>query len=85
MSQSQAPPIQTNSIPMFCSLHGKQLDFLCLDCSQRVCLDCLGTGGQHQGHRFDFLTSFLSGNQESLEFVKQNARLLHKLRRDVID
>ena len=48
-------------------------------------MDCLAQGQLHQGHRFDYLSSFLSGNQESLDFVKQKARLLHKQRRDIVD
>ena len=29
-------------IPIYCSLHGKQLDFFCFDDQQRICIDCLG-------------------------------------------
>ena len=84
-SGAPVPLASNNTIPIFCSLHGKQLDFLCLDCNQRICLDCLGPGQQHQGHRFDFFTSFHSANQENLDFIRQRARVLHCQRRDIVD
>ena len=70
------PPIgsvvnQNAAIPIFCSLHGKQLEFFCFDCNQRVCLDCLSV--QHQSHKFDYFSAFFSGNFENLEFIKQKA------------
>jgi len=71
------------AIPIFCSLHGKQLEFFCFDCSQRVCLDCLGL--QHQSHKFDYFSSFFSGNFESLEFIKTKAHLLHLQRQGIHD
>ena len=71
------------AIPIFCSLHGKQLEFFCFDCNQRVCIDCLST--QHQGHKFDYFAAFFSGNFESLEFIKTKAHLLHLQRQAIHD
>ena len=37
-------PPSGSHMPLFCSLHGKHLDFFCIDCQQRICGLCLGPG-----------------------------------------
>lgn len=82
INQSALGANSAQAIPIFCSLHGKQLEFFCFDCNQRICIDCLAA---HQNHKFDYFSAFFSGNFESLEFIKTKAHLLHLQRQAIHD
>jgi len=70
-------------IPIYCGIHGHPLDFYCFDDHERICIDCISL--LHTNHRFDFITTFLNGNHESLEYVRAKAQLLHVERQSIHD
>lgn len=52
------------NIPIYCSLHGRQLEYFCYDCQLRICCDCQRT--IHQNHNFDIVQSLMRSNVENL-------------------
>ena len=69
-------------IPIFCSLHGKQLEFVCYDCNMRICLDCQKS--IHINHKFD-LASTMVYSVNDLRWVQSNAKHLHRDRQQIYD
>lgn len=72
-----------DSIPVYCSLHGRQLEYFCYDCQIRICCDC--QRNVHQNHNFDIVQSLLRSNVENLQMIQFKAKSLHRNRQEIYD
>jgi len=65
--------------PIYCSLHGKVLEYFCFDDQEQICADCIK--GEHAEHELNYLNVCAYINREILESLMQkttNLHLMHK-------
>ncbi|CDW85029.1 kelch motif family protein [Stylonychia lemnae] len=70
IKRNQSIPNEPNA-PLFCSLHGRPLEFFCFDDKQRICQDCVKN--QHKTHRFNFINVCATINKELLDLLKSKS------------
>ena len=59
-----APLTSQPVVPIFCSLHGRQLEYFCYECNFRICSDCIRS--LHAAHKFDPVNSLMQGSVQNL-------------------